>query len=333
LKKLAFFTIVLLAMGAFAFQNENANGAAFELNGHNYNSQRDFIDSGKRCNTKRLETYEMEAIEAHIKGWLNATDHALHRMHNPNFKPGNGNGNGNGGGGNGGGDPGTDCAGFSAPSISIPVAIHVLTSGNNGAVGSGQINSQMNVLNNAYNGTGFSFFVDYVEYIDNSSWYTMSPGSTAEAQAKSALGDSPQTKLNLYIANPGGGLLGWATFPSSLSSNPSSDGVVILNGSMPNGFASPYNEGDTLVHEVGHWLGLYHTFQGGCRGNGDYVEDTAPERSPAYGCPTNRDSCRGDGLDPITNYMDYTDDYCMFEFSDCQVVRMHEQVGAYRTQL
>jgi hypothetical protein len=112
------------------------------------------------------------------------------------------------------------------------------------------------------------------------------------------------------------------------------DGVVVHYNSLPGGTLAPYNLGGTGSHEVGHWVGLYHTFQGGCGGDcattGDLVCDTPAEATATSGCPSGKDTCAGAGLDPIHNYMDYSTDACYDNFTSGQDARADFMMATYR---
>ncbi|KAJ7869152.1 metalloprotease [Mycena olivaceomarginata] len=215
------------------------------------------------------------------------------------------------------------------PLKSINVYFHVITV--NGTLSEGdipevQIKKQIEVLNEDYNKTGITFILGNVSRTTNATWFnSAAPETSEQTEMKSALRQGHAYTLNVYTvgftSGSGKNLLGYATFPSSYIASPKDDGVVILYSSLPGGSVSPYNLGKTLTHEVGHWVGLYHTFEGGCgeitgETSGDYVSDTAAEASPAVGCPEKRDTCtKFPGVDPIRNFMDYTDDSCMTEFT------------------
>jgi hypothetical protein len=134
--------------------------------------------------------------------------------------------------------------------------------------------------------------------------------------------------------------LGYSTLPWGYSTSPLVDGVTIRLGTQVGSMTNPkYNEGDTLVHETGHWLGLLHTFEGGCSPS-DGVYDTAPEAfaysggcSATTGQGFSRNTCPDENdeeNDPITNFMDYADDVCMFRFTPGQVHVMNACYNVFR---
>lgn len=218
--------------------------------------------------------------------------------------------------------------------LTIPVAFHVITNNaGDGAVPLSMLEDQIDVLNASFNEHGFSFSLASVDTTANNAWYTAGIDSNAELQMKQALAIDPATTFNVYVSSPGGGLLGWATFPWFYDEDDARHGVVILNSSLPGGSAFPYDEGDTLTHEAGHYLGLFHTFQGGCRRPGDWLKDTPSERDPTFGCPIGKDTCSGEGLDPIFNFMDYSDDACMDEFTPNQRSLMNWAAGRFKPSL
>ncbi|CUA69351.1 Extracellular metalloprotease 1 [Rhizoctonia solani] len=227
---------------------------------------------------------------------------------------------------------------LSGHSKCISVYWHVISADNTlegGNIPERQIKDSLDALNQDYRRTGLSFSLAKVDHTVNADWFNKAgPDNVEQTEMKKTLRKGGASDLNVYSvgfkSGSGEGLLGYATFPSSYKDYPQDDGVVILYSSVPGGTAAPYNLGRTLTHEVGHWVGLYHTFEGGCSDPGDRVFDTPPEASPAFGCPTNRDTCSGGGVDPIHNFMDYSDNACMSEFTHGQTKRLKEQLACYR---
>jgi hypothetical protein len=299
----------LFAQGSWQRDLDDRPLAPFVLDGESWVDHEAFIRSGNRCSTETPDPRRVDAIEAEFE-----------RLSAENFQS----------------------SSLSSP-VSITVNFHIIRDDSgNGDVSDSRLNSQLTTLNAAYSGKGFTFVRGTTSRINKSAWYNMTSGTTAERDMKyyytAQSANDAKYVLNFYTSKLGGGLLGWATFPWDLAANPRMDGVVILNSSINGGSATPYNLGDTAVHEIGHWLGLYHTFQGSCgTGNnttsGDRVSDTWAEYSAASGCPTGRDSCSYAGSDPIDNFMDYSTDACMYKFTTGQANRMVSMAASYRPYL
>jgi len=228
---------------------------------------------------------------------------------------------------------GGTASGGTITSASVPVYVHVMADANgNGDVTDSQISQQIAVLNETYAGaessaasnTGFSFTLAGTDRYYNSTWHQDRSSTTYRAQTRKGGANA----LNIWLVDFK--WLGIATFPWDYARNPSVDGIRVHYASLPGGSATNYNLGETATHEAGHWLGLYHTFQGGCTSTNDEVADTPAQSSATNGCPTGRDSCSLPGLDPIHNYMDYSFDSCYDQFTADQTTRMQQMFTAYR---
>lgn len=226
----------------------------------------------------------------------------------------------------------------------IPVVVHVIsnTSGT-GNLSDAQVMSQIDILNedflaiagtNGENGTDsqIQFCLVGIERYTNNTWF----GDNGNYWSGNEY--DPDEHLNIYT-NQAGGALGYVPgFPWSIA-GASGDRVVCLYSAFGrNAPLVPYHQGRTATHEVGHYFGLYHTFQSGCGtasapgcySTGDRICDTNSDQTSHFGCP-NTNTCGTP--DPITNYMEYTDDLCMEDFTPEQSRRMRCALESYRANL
>ncbi|EUC55921.1 metallopeptidase family M84 protein [Rhizoctonia solani AG-3 Rhs1AP] len=215
--------------------------------------------------------------------------------------------------------------------------IYKNTTYNGGFLSSTQVDSAIATLNSQFMNTGLTFQRAALNYTENAEWFDnvdTKGNSTLAATMKNTLHVGAAKDLNIYsVGFTNAKLGGFATFPWWYVRAPKLDGVVFKWNTTPGGSRVNYNQGKILAHEVGHWAGLYHTFQGGCSGSeGDFVSDTPAQAKAATGCPVNRNSCPNSvGSDPTHNLMDYTYDACKTDpFTEGQISRMKQTMQLYR---
>ncbi len=193
-----------------------------------------------------------------------------------------------------------------AARVVIPVYVHVIKGTHRGErvpTGPRRIRNVISILNRGMAGSQsqqsaparYRFTLKKIDYTKRDGWYHAYFNGPRDQKAKRALHRGNARTLNLYI-NGGGPknnpVLGWSRFPWQYAGTPKLDGVSVNVQGLPGGRATGFNRGDTVIHETGHWLGLLHTFEGGCSARGDLVADTPAEQEPSFGCDTTRDTCR-----------------------------------------
>jgi hypothetical protein len=230
--------------------------------------------------------------------------------------------------------------------IEIPVVVNVLYRTASENISNAQIQSQIDVLNEDFNKTnadnvntpaifaGVAADVDIQfvlaqvirKYANKRSWRT---NDDMKRASKGGLNPTdPAQNLNMWIVNNMGDILGYAQFPGG---SPATDGVVIAHNffGRTGVVSAPYHLGRTATHEVGHWLNLRHIWGDATCGS-DQVSDTPTHNTANYGCPAagHKSTCAGTPVEMTMNYMDYTDDACMYMFSQGQKDRVMAVFGA-----
>ncbi|MEP6864786.1 MAG: PKD domain-containing protein [Deltaproteobacteria bacterium] len=321
----------------------NTDGS-IQVGNHNYASQQAYFasqewkESGGRCGTETPAAISLMAPL--VQGYPDCSDSAT--MINPAYADGR--------------------------TFVIQVVFHLIekTDGT-GHISDDQVNSQIQILNEDYgalanshgapgNNASIKFVLarfdpsgnptNGIERVTNNSYFA--EGDPGPSPMKAALTWDSSRYLNVYSSGlDTSGLLGYATFPwdrTLMPGNDKQDGVVLAYQSVGNNAAyAPYDLGASATHEIGHWFGLYHTFQGpitsnadGCTGSsnayqqGDLLSDTVKEKAPAQDCTAHASGCVAGQMAPIENYMDYSYDSCMVKFTVEQVDRVRCGAVHYR---
>jgi hypothetical protein len=204
------------------------------------------------------------------------------------------------------------------------------------------VNAQIGKLNADFAGSPFQFQLVNITrtydadlfYLNGAKFKDDIPSMQSEFGDMLRVGD--RTVLNIYSLRLLSKGLGVGTFPTAYAG--SKDGIFIDHCTVPSGVGcgGMYSTGDIATHEVGHWLGLLHTFEGGCNSEyGDYVSDTVPQAIAKYSCPPPgvvEDSCPEiPGHDPHNNTMGYGVQ-CYDGFTEGQITRMYDQWKLYREE-
>lgn len=249
------------------------------------------------------------------------------------------------------GDPVNGAAGAN---YVIPVVFYIVHNNGPENISDQRVLDQMDKLNLAFNGHGIEFCLATKEgpntlpgSVNNPGIIRIHSGLTNHLSAAQsslmALSSLPSANyMRVFVVRDidnGSGLLGYATLPG-MNVLPSLDGIVVRHDIVGDNLAgvAPYDEGETLVHEVGHYLDLYHTFEGGCASpnsacnlTGDKVCDTPPAATSVFGCPAFLNSCGTPEL--LDNYMAYTHDGCKTSFTLGQEIRMICAINLFRYDL
>jgi Pregnancy-associated plasma protein-A len=226
--------------------------------------------------------------------------------------------------------------------FTIPVVFHIIyKKDGTGDIPDSRVINQVAVLNEDYRaiagtlgGQGFDVKIQFelagITRTENDKWFR---DRGQESNYKNALAWDVNDYMNVYT-NSASGYLGYAYYPQD-SAGEWWDGITLLYsacGGRDEG-SPPYNQGRTLTHEAGHYFGLQHTFEGGCSNtytSGDLIVDTNAESTAHYDC-VQTETCNSP--DPIYNYMNYTDDLCMYEFTSEQGNRAVCSLVNYRPDL